>query len=51
MWTISSHYLIILEKEWKNGHQGFQEYSLRVSFTFINVEGILAEIVKMENEY
>ena len=43
--------MIILEKEWKNGHQGFQEYSLRVSFMFINVEGILAKIAKMANEY
>ena len=42
---------MILEKEWKNGHQGFHEYSLRVSFMFINVEGILAKISKMANDY
>ena len=43
--------LIILEKESKNGHLSFQEYSLRVPFMFINVEGILAKIAKMANEY
>ena len=42
---------MILEKEWKNGHQGFLEYSQRVSFMFINVEGILVKIAKMVNEY
>ena len=47
----NNRYQTILEKEWKNGHQGFQEYSLRVSFMFINVEGILAKIAKMANEY
>ena len=29
--------------ERKNGHPGFQEYSQRVPFMFINVEGILAK--------
>ena len=38
-------------KNSKNGHQGFQEYSLRVPFMFFNVEGLLAKIVKMANEY
>ena len=39
---------MILEKEWKSGHQGFQEYSLRVSFMFINVEGILQKLQKWQ---
>ena len=43
--------MITLEKEWKNGHQGFREYFLRIFFMVINVEGILAKIAKMANEY
>ena len=32
--------------EWVNGHLGLQEYFLRVTSMFINVEGILAKIAK-----